>query len=140
MCMVGDDYVQMLRETKPVARKAHRCDECRRDIEPGETYINEVWLWEGEMGRGKTCLQCRAAAHWLNIVCSGWCYEAVIDDLYEHVREEPEVVSSKLVRLVRYARRQWRRRDGSLIPESEVAAWAKEAVDRVPPEARMRAA
>ncbi len=144
MCMVGDDYVDLLSSKTPKARKAHKCEECGRQIEPGENYVYETWLWEGDMSFGKTCLQCRAATHWLNIVCSGWVYNMVIDDLHEHIREEPDVVSSKLVRLVRYAsgrcpsKKAWRRRDDTLIPEDEVMAWAKEAVERVPPLARGR--
>lgn len=138
MCMVGDDYVELIKEGTPRAKKPHKCEECDRVIEVGERYISEAWIWEGEFGTSKTCRQCRAAAHWLSIVCSGWMYSMVLEDLMEHVRDEPLLRSSKLVRLVRYGRRDWRRRDGSLIPSEEVLEWAKEAVACVPPEARQR--
>lgn len=41
-----------------IARKAHRCDECYRDIEPTEQYREERGLWDGEWSTWRTCADC----------------------------------------------------------------------------------
>lgn len=40
------------------ARKAHKCCECHKEINPGEKYEMVVGKWEGEMSRFKTCIPC----------------------------------------------------------------------------------
>ena len=52
------DYVTILAETKRKARKQHRCDECRGAILPGQTYLDERYLFEGEVSTHKTCQCC----------------------------------------------------------------------------------
>jgi len=42
----------------PVARKRHRCCECRGEIRPGEKYERISGVWDGEPMRFKTCLDC----------------------------------------------------------------------------------
>ena len=44
MCRVdfGDGMVTPLTERSRKARKTHRCNECYRDIQPGETYLYET--------------------------------------------------------------------------------------------------
>jgi len=40
------------------AHKVHRCDECYRNIEPGEKYSEERGLWDSEWSTWKTCSDC----------------------------------------------------------------------------------
>jgi len=47
--------------TRPVARKQHRCCECRQLIEPKEQYVRTDGLWDGRFDAFKTCMFCYAA-------------------------------------------------------------------------------
>lgn len=40
-------------------RKPHRCDECKRTIEPGESYERIVGKWEGDFETWIFCDECR---------------------------------------------------------------------------------
>lgn len=42
------------------ARKQHRCVECRRTIEPGETYEYWSWAMDGTVDTAKMCAHCQA--------------------------------------------------------------------------------
>ena len=56
--------------TYPRARKIYRCDECLRNITPGEYYERTSGIWE-ESGGGtfRTCGDCTALRDKLNIDC-----------------------------------------------------------------------
>ncbi len=43
---------------EPVAQVEHKCDECGRKIEPGESYRHESGKWEGLFESYKTCTEC----------------------------------------------------------------------------------
>lgn len=45
-------------QTKPKARKRHRCCECRGWIEIGERYEYSWGIWDGNAQTYKTCLGC----------------------------------------------------------------------------------
>jgi hypothetical protein len=45
-------------ESKPKARKRHRCCECRGHIEKGEVYHRLDGIWDGRASSFKTCLDC----------------------------------------------------------------------------------
>ena len=46
-------------EAFPKARKQHKCCECGRFIQPGETYQRLSGIWDHEPARFKTCAECR---------------------------------------------------------------------------------
>lgn len=52
-------------DSKPKARRAHQCDDCRRIIEPGETYRR----WRGTNDDGiytwKSCAHCDRLTTWI---------------------------------------------------------------------------
>ena len=56
----NDDHVTMLAETKRKARKHHRCDECMGTIFPGQTYLEERYLFDGTVSTHKTCTCCKS--------------------------------------------------------------------------------
>lgn len=106
MCMAdGADMAEFFRSTKQKARKAHQCDECRRTIEPGETYERHFGIYEGESFTGKTCAHCAVLVDWLTENCGGVLYHAVIEDVEEHVRDYRRM---DLARLVVAAKNDWR--------------------------------
>ena len=45
-------------ESRPRARKAHECDECRNEIEKGEVYWRVSGVWDGEFSHYKMCGGC----------------------------------------------------------------------------------
>ena len=113
MCMVDDnEKIQVLSHTKPRARKAHKCGECNRTIEPGETYERTAGVADGYFETYITCEQCVAVREWLAKVCSGWVYTMVGEDLQEHFREGYGIW---LGRAAIGVRRKWRKRNGSLM-------------------------
>lgn len=59
MCFVADGYCEFYRTEEPIARKKHRCEECRAVISPGERYFKESGLFEGDFFEGKKCARCR---------------------------------------------------------------------------------
>lgn len=60
MCFDGEKPEACHIETRK-ARKAHKCCECARVIEPGETYQHVWGVWDREMFVYETCMKCKAA-------------------------------------------------------------------------------
>lgn len=122
MCMIDDaEPCEFYRETRPKARKAHRCSSCHRDILPGETYRLQVGKWDGIMDTCKECAHCEAAGEWLIERCNGYPIGMMLEDLCSHWDEEG-VREWRLGRLIVSAQRQWKRRDGTLVPVEEIQA------------------
>lgn len=86
MCMIDcdDDQVTVLFERIQRALKAHRCMECGRQIDKGETYLCERYVWDGSAKTHKTCEHCTVARDWLNGECGGFIYGRVEEDMREH--------------------------------------------------------
>ena len=118
MCMIDNaDRVTMLADAREVrARKAHRCDECRRTIEPGETYHTEAFVFEGESQTHKTCAHCWVVRQWLIDECGGMVYGEVEEDARQHAAENPRHYGTELLRAVVGMGRHWRTRKGQLMP------------------------
>ncbi len=113
MCMVDDcERIQVLSTGCPRARKPHKCGECQRTIQPGETYEKTVGVFKGSFDTYVTCEQCCSVRNWLSKVCSGWIYSQVEEEISEHFREG---YGMWLGRAAVAMRRCWRRRDGALM-------------------------
>lgn len=52
------EYPSFFNETRPVAKKQHRCCECKLMIEPGEKYYKATGCWSGDVSSYKTCPRC----------------------------------------------------------------------------------
>lgn len=57
MCSCGD-APSVFSDKIVVARKAHRCSECRHTIKPGERYEQFDGCWDGRWDHYKTCETC----------------------------------------------------------------------------------
>lgn len=71
------------------ARKPHRCEECRREIKPGEQYEYVSASW-GHIARTyKTCEHCRDLRIWTqnNVPCLCWSHGNSNEDCYGAVEE-----------------------------------------------------
>lgn len=114
MCAIDDaDYFcEVLSSRTLTARKAHRCNECGRTIEPGESYLCE-FLTDKEQGARvhKTCAHCQIVREWLLRECGGWLYSGIAEDIGDHAG-----YGMPVARLVVGINRQWYRIDGSLMP------------------------
>jgi len=64
------------KEKIQTARKKHICNECSRDILPGEQYEYVFGVWDNPQVY-KTCLDCQSIR---NIFFDSWCYTQVWDD------------------------------------------------------------
>lgn len=101
----NDDFVTMLGVNNRRAVKHHRCDECRGTIFPGQTYLEERYLYDGTVSTHKTCTCCHSVRE--NLVCN-FTYGALWSELHEHLYEaingEYDLPWSKLASLTPAAR------------------------------------
>lgn len=125
MCSIDDaEPWTVYSQTERRARKDHRCCDCGRIIAKGERHTYATGLMEDSWYEYRACAHCMAAAGWLMRMCNGWMWEHVGEELGDHWREGYRNVA--LGRLIILHRRDWR----GVTPE-QVAAWAKESVDRI---------
>lgn len=127
MCMIEslDEPYQVWHRVERRARKPHQCAECDRVIDPGERYEFTTGLLDGYWDHFHTCAHCLAARVWLERVCHGFLYHAVLEDLEEHWTEHwRPIKTTYLGRLIVLMRRDWTYR-GARVPVSQVQAWAE---------------
>lgn len=92
------------------ARKSRRCNECAREIQPGETYRHSKGLFEGRWDSYTTCAHCQVAMAWLVENCGGFMHYGVWEDFEEHISEYPQLARA-LERLRVGRKRRWVRFD-----------------------------
>jgi hypothetical protein len=120
---------EFFHDSHPRARKEHRCDECSRVIQSGERYRYATGKCDGSFCVMRQCLHCVEVGRWLMVACSGYLFNAVQEDLAEHViGEEDYLRSAPLTRLLRWMRADWKRRDGSLRPLEDVTTVTDAAI------------
>jgi hypothetical protein len=117
MCMIDDcdEPYKVYRKEDRRAVKAHKCDECRREIHPGEAYRWSTGLADGHWYTNRICAHCGVAADWLIAECGGFLNGAIDEDIKEHAEEYG---TFGLWRLYAGMRRKWKRGDGLMpIPQ-----------------------
>lgn len=114
MCMTDDaEQVRHLdRGGFITARREHRCAECARQIDAGEKYHAETFVFDGAITKHKTCEHCMAVRQWLADECGGWVYTAVQEDAADHASG----YGMDLARAVIGMRWKWRGKSGRLLP------------------------
>lgn len=132
MCLyVDDDERTHLDSGQRKARKPHQCKECKRTIDPGETY--RYWTVidhdYGEIETEKMCAHCwntiELGASFTGCPMSWWWEQVhdlpdveggsfVADILQEHTLTIGQ--KRAMVRCVRGYRRRWRDAEGDLLP------------------------
>lgn len=61
MCVIDfDEFCTVWQENTRKARKAHKCSCCRRQIQPGETYLTHFSIFDGSCTNEKCCAECEA--------------------------------------------------------------------------------
>ena len=137
MCLYIDDVGDATTLASGVrrARKPHACLECRRTIDPGESYwyqtdvdhnVGGIVMW-------KMCAHCRALIK-VGARLAGcpevWYWEMVLDLTPDYMGFAGDILSHTLppgarfrfLRLVVSARRKWRDRHDQLVPVPEWAS------------------
>lgn len=114
MCRVEDcDPWAVYRETTRTARKPHLCFECGRIIAKGERYRYATGKHpdnpRGGWDEFKLCVHCNAAAQWLIVMCNGYLFGGIGEELREHWDEEWRLRSVGLARLIIGIDNRWRR-------------------------------
>ena len=97
------------------ARKAHRCSECRRTIEPGERYRHVWGVWEGTPAIFKRCETCGELERWATSIVPCLCvgmgnlHGDILDEFHEHERDCPGLVAEAKEKItkIRATRREW---------------------------------
>ena len=86
-CIYIDNYesADFHTSVKRKAIKNHRCCECGRTINRGETYEYVSGKWDSYIGTYKTCGDCLSIRN--TFFCDGWLYEGMTEALWEHLLE-----------------------------------------------------
>lgn len=120
MCLIDDSdgHCTVLHSRQQRARLRHRCTECRRDIEPGETYIAERTIFDGDAMSHKICAHCQRVRAYLMDHCGGWMYRGLHEDIAGHYYStESNDASEREPRLLALGMAsRWRRNSGALWP------------------------
>jgi hypothetical protein len=143
MCRIQDcDPWRVYREAKRTARKNHQCFECSRVIAKGERYHYATGLdpcgdrWDVF----HLCAHCDAAAQWLVIVCGGYLYGGIGEELLEHWEEDTTFRSRELAMAIRGRERAWKplRGDGLMPVPHRVKLAAQLVMGPIREEERIR--
>ncbi len=114
MCMFDDaESATVLSSKDRVAKKNHTCGECHRTIDTGEKYHTDVYKFDGQVSRHKTCMHCMVARQWLSYECAGWICGCIQEDIDEHVQSGGCPVA--LSRLAIGMKSKWRTPRGKLM-------------------------
>lgn len=107
MCMIQDaDSWKFFHSKEVTSRKTWKCVDCYRTIQPGERYHYATGLLAGAKtwDQLRQCMHCHIAAEWLFVICHGWVYGGILEDLQEHWDEYP---SRALARLTSGIKVKW---------------------------------
>jgi hypothetical protein len=96
-------------ETERTCRKACKCSECWRVINPGERYTYACGKGDGNFDVFRTCSHCTAATEYIKAVAACWCY--YLGGRWNN-DEDFEGEPTAVRRLVMMARRKWARQRG----------------------------
>jgi hypothetical protein len=110
MCRVDGERADAYSVTRRVARKEHRCGECRRTILVGEPYDLHGMVYEGTASSHSVCTHCAVLTEWLVQECGGTVTGELIEDIEEHAQEYRR---DDLKELALLARGQWSWSEGT---------------------------
>jgi hypothetical protein len=89
MCSCDGDGPSVMWDSRPKAKKRHRCSECRGWIEPGEVYWRVRGVWDGEPSTFAMCSDCDALLSWAGDGADCFCWSFgqthsdVLDFMYD---------------------------------------------------------
>jgi hypothetical protein len=70
------------------ARTQHKCNECHRQIMPGEAYQSVSGKWDGDFYVNKTCAHCLELKNYVqaHVPCFCWAFGELIESAMETIR------------------------------------------------------
>jgi len=99
-CTTVDTYIEsnstLLSTSKPIARKDHKCSECRRTISKGTPYLKETVVYDG-IATYKLCPTCESIR---STFFQSWTYTHLMDDLYNHVSDCETISEDVILKLI----------------------------------------
>lgn len=112
------ERVTILHEKWLKAKTKHVCQECFREVLPGEKYYKENMVYEGRFHRHKTCAHCYPIRDVIMESCINdglFYYGGLSEDLHEIIGNINSKKDSWRERLL-YAgmQRKWKRKDGKM--------------------------
>ena len=89
MCSTDYDFPRLYKQNYRRARKGHSCDECRRTIDSGESYLYSFAVyWDNKHPyMYKTCINCCVPQKWLLLECGGFLHGGLYEEILEHAQE-----------------------------------------------------
>ena len=97
-----DRLATLLSDGFHIARKDHKCCECRESIKPGEKYYKEVTIADGSLETFKTCFDCFNVR---NAFFCSWTWGSIWGDLWcEIVDSDGDISQTKIAELPKTAR------------------------------------
>lgn len=87
MCFCDFDSPSVYREHVRVARKDHRCDECRKPIAKGDLYTNIFGVWDGNADTWRHCDTCSTVAKLASALHDDGPFCFVLGELHVALRE-----------------------------------------------------
>lgn len=92
MCSCDGDGPSAMWESRPKAKKRHKCSECRGWIEPGEVYWRVRGIWDGDARTFAMCADCDGLLSWADddTDCFCWTFGNVHQDVVDYVGESGE--------------------------------------------------
>lgn len=93
------ERVELYSRTNHKANKTHRCCECHREIQKGENYQIEKYLYGGKFYKDKTCADCMSAAN-IFYPRGGYQVESLWDEISNAVdADDGEIPESCIIEL-----------------------------------------
>lgn len=88
MCAIDDcDPWDVYKDSRPAARKTHHCVECGRTVLAGERYFRAEGCIDGGWTTYKLCQHCDALSSFMMVLCNGWPFTRLLEEMQEHWRE-----------------------------------------------------
>ena len=90
-CYCDYDAPEFYHRAERKARKSHRCAECGKAIQPGETYEKASGKWDGSFCQFKTCCRCTALREHIkaHVPCACLSHGNLLDDVRTEVENLP---------------------------------------------------
>ncbi|MDE2024883.1 MAG: hypothetical protein KGJ07_00140 [Patescibacteria group bacterium] len=126
MCNYDYDAPRVYSDSVRKARKTHKCSECFRLINIGESYKYIFGIYGKDTSQFKTCSHCSEAQSWLFFTCGSFLHGDLQKEIHEHATESMNKTEKfMLYRLYLGIKKQWRRKNGSLMKIIDTSGYQK---------------
>lgn len=113
MCFIADGYSTVYEETViKKSRKAHRCNDCHKEIAVGSSYRSVFSVYEGDATTTKMCNRCQSLRSGIVLVeisegCSRHEAEPLLGEMFEQLNDNANEYHKRLLELDRTDDAAW---------------------------------